>query len=59
MTEFGFCGKERQQDVTEQHFRHCQLREREGTRDILESVLSARGFELNNFQKISQFESIP
>lgn len=30
-----------------------------GSRDILESVLYARGYELKNFEKISQFESIP
>ena len=30
-----------------------------GSRDIFEKVLSARGYSLNNFSKVYQFESIP
>lgn len=60
----GFCGKKgkysRMTGLSQAFQAPLLLREPgSGTRDILESVLSARGFELGNFQKISQFESIP
>lgn len=60
----GFCGKKgrysRMTELSQTFQAPLLLREPgSGTRDILESALSARGFELGNFQKISQFESIP
>ena len=58
----GFCGKKgkysRMTGLSQAFQAPLLLREPgSGTRDILESVLSARGFELSNFQKISQFET--
>lgn len=60
----GFCRKDgvysRISTLTQAFCAPLLLREPgSGSRDILESVLYARGYELKNFEKISQFESIP